>query len=128
MVPLDSGRVIFSFEDSFTKQDERPGKNDVIGRSPFLPYVIEGLPSLSNFYYGNTMQVPQSIISTRVSSNPSKLGQHFIHNKRPMITRCAIHNGPAINLISTIELYDKLVITRGKIKNKSILMYIIMLL
>jgi hypothetical protein len=45
MVPLDSGRVIFSFEDSFTKQDERPGKNDVIGRSPFLPYVIEGLPS-----------------------------------------------------------------------------------
>ncbi len=45
MVPLDSVRVIFSFEDSFTKQDERPGKKDVIGRSPFLPYVIEGLPS-----------------------------------------------------------------------------------
>jgi hypothetical protein len=45
MVPLDSGRVIFSFEDNFTKQDERPGKNDVIGCSPFLPYVVEGLPS-----------------------------------------------------------------------------------
>jgi hypothetical protein len=24
MVPSDSGRVIFSFEDNFTKQDERP--------------------------------------------------------------------------------------------------------
>jgi hypothetical protein len=45
MVPLDSEKVIFSFEDNFTKQDERLGKNDVIGRSPFLPYVIEGLPS-----------------------------------------------------------------------------------
>jgi hypothetical protein len=45
MVPLDSRGVIFSLEDSFTKHDERPGKNDVIGRFPFLPYVIEGLPS-----------------------------------------------------------------------------------
>jgi hypothetical protein len=45
MVPLDFRGVIFSLEDSFTKHDERPGKNDVIGRSPFLSYVIEGLPS-----------------------------------------------------------------------------------
>jgi hypothetical protein len=28
----------------------------------------------------------------------------------------SIHNGPAINLISTIDIYDKLVITNGKIK------------
>jgi len=35
-----------------------------------------------------------------------------------------IHNGPAIDLISTIDIYDKLVIDRGEIKNKSILMYI----
>jgi hypothetical protein len=45
MVPLDSRGVIFSLENSFTKHDKRPGKNDVIGRFPFLPYVIEGLPS-----------------------------------------------------------------------------------
>jgi hypothetical protein len=45
MVLLDSRGVIFSLEDSFTKHEERPGKNDVIGRFPFLPYVIEGLPS-----------------------------------------------------------------------------------
>jgi hypothetical protein len=45
MVPLDSRGVIFSLEDSFTKHDKRPGKNDVIRRFPFLPYVIEGLPS-----------------------------------------------------------------------------------
>ncbi len=45
MVPLDPGGVIFSLENSFTQHDEWPGKNDVIGRSPFLPYVIKGLPS-----------------------------------------------------------------------------------
>jgi hypothetical protein len=28
-----------------------------------------------------------------------------------------IHNGIAINLISTIDIYDKLVIARGKVKN-----------
>jgi hypothetical protein len=46
MVPLDPGRVIFSLEDSFIQHDEWPRKNDVIGCSPFLPYVIEGLQSL----------------------------------------------------------------------------------
>jgi hypothetical protein len=45
MVPLDPGGVIFSLENSFTQHDERPGKSDVIGRSPFLPNVKEGLPS-----------------------------------------------------------------------------------
>jgi hypothetical protein len=45
MVPLDPGGVIFSLEDSFTQRDEWPGKSDVIGRSPFLPDAIEGLPS-----------------------------------------------------------------------------------
>ncbi len=29
-----------------------------------------------------------------------------------------LHNGPAINLISTIDMYDKFVITRGKIKKQ----------
>jgi hypothetical protein len=45
MVPLDPGGVIFSLENSFTQHDEWPGKSDVIGRSPFLPNVKEGLPS-----------------------------------------------------------------------------------
>jgi hypothetical protein len=45
MIPLDPGGIIFSLEDSFTQHDEWPEKSDVIGRSPFLPYVIEGLPS-----------------------------------------------------------------------------------
>jgi hypothetical protein len=45
MVPLDTGGVI-SLEDTFTQHDKWPRKSDVIGRSPFLPYVIEGLPSL----------------------------------------------------------------------------------
>jgi len=31
----------------------------------------------------------------------------------PKKTRCVIHNGPAINLISAIDIYDKLVIARG---------------
>jgi len=30
-----------------------------------------------------------------------------------VITRCVTHNGHAINLISKIDIYDKLVITRG---------------
>jgi hypothetical protein len=38
-----------------------------------------------------------------------------------------IHNGPGVNLISTIDDYDKLVIARGKRKKKSILMYIMLL-
>ncbi len=40
MVPSDSRGVNFSLEDSFTRHDKRPGKNDVIGCSPFLPDVI----------------------------------------------------------------------------------------
>ncbi len=45
MVPLDLDGVIFSFEDNFTQHDKWLGENDVIGYSPFLPNVIEGLPS-----------------------------------------------------------------------------------
>ncbi len=45
MVPLDPRGVIFSLEDNFTQHDEWLGKSDVIGRSPFLPNVIEGVPS-----------------------------------------------------------------------------------
>ncbi len=45
MIPLDVRGVIFSLENSFTKHDEWPGKSDVIGRSPFLPNVEEGLLS-----------------------------------------------------------------------------------
>jgi hypothetical protein len=42
------------------------------------------------------------------------LGRHP-HLKQ---TRCVIHNGHAINLISTIYIYDKLlVIGKGKIEN-----------
>ncbi len=46
MALLDPEGVIFSLENNFTHHDEWPGKSDVIGRSPFLPDVIEGLPSL----------------------------------------------------------------------------------
>jgi len=35
----------------------------------------------------------------------------------PTKTRCVIHNGPAINLISTIDIYDKLVLAKGKKQN-----------
>ncbi len=42
-------------------------------------------------------------------------------------TRSVIHNGHVTNLISANNIYDKLVIGRGKIKNKSILMYIMLL-
>jgi hypothetical protein len=45
MVPLDPGGVIFFLENNFTQHDKWSGKSDVIGRSPFLSYVIEGLPS-----------------------------------------------------------------------------------
>jgi hypothetical protein len=45
MVPLDPGGVIFFLEDGFIQHDEWPGERDVIGCSPFLPNVIEGLPS-----------------------------------------------------------------------------------
>ncbi len=37
-------------------------------------------------------------------------------------TRCVIHNGPTINLISTIDIYDKLIIVKDFFK-KSTLMY-----
>ncbi len=46
MVPSESRGVIFSLEDSFTKHDKRPGKNDVIERSPFLPDVVATMCSL----------------------------------------------------------------------------------
>jgi hypothetical protein len=39
-IPSDSKGVNFFVEDSFTRHDKRPRKNDVIGRSPFLPDVI----------------------------------------------------------------------------------------
>ncbi len=45
MVPLDLRGVIFSLEDDFTHHDEWPRESDVIGCSPFLPDVIESLPS-----------------------------------------------------------------------------------
>jgi hypothetical protein len=53
MVPLDPRGVIFSLEDSFTQHDEWSRKSDVIGRSPFLPDVIKGLPSM---FVGGTLE------------------------------------------------------------------------
>jgi hypothetical protein len=46
MVSLDPGGVIFSLEYDFTQHDKQPGESDIIGHTPFLPDVIEGLPSL----------------------------------------------------------------------------------
>jgi len=46
MVHLDPGGIICSLEDSFTQHDEWLRESDVIRRSPFLPDIIEGLPSL----------------------------------------------------------------------------------
>ncbi len=46
MVPLDPKGVIISLEDGSTQYDEWPKESDVIGRSPFLPNLIKGLPSL----------------------------------------------------------------------------------
>jgi len=45
MVPLDPEGVIFSLEDGFTQHDKWPRDSDINGRSPFIPDVIEGLPS-----------------------------------------------------------------------------------
>jgi hypothetical protein len=45
MVPLDPGGVIFSLKDGFTQHDEWQRESDIIGRSPFLLDIIEGLPS-----------------------------------------------------------------------------------
>ncbi len=45
IIPLDPGGFIFSLEDGFTQHDKWPRESDVIGRSPFLRDVIEGLPS-----------------------------------------------------------------------------------
>ncbi len=45
MVPLDPKGVIFSLKDDFTQHDEWLGESDVIGHSPFLPDIIESLPS-----------------------------------------------------------------------------------
>jgi hypothetical protein len=45
MVPLGPWGVIFFLKDDFTQHDERPRKSDIIRRAPFLPNVIEGLPS-----------------------------------------------------------------------------------
>jgi hypothetical protein len=46
MVTFDPGGVIFSLEDGFTQHNEWPGESDVIGCAPFLPDIIESLPSL----------------------------------------------------------------------------------
>jgi hypothetical protein len=43
-------------------------------------------------------------------------------------TRCVIHNGPAINLISTIDIYDKLVMAIGNFFFKNVFLMYIMLL
>jgi hypothetical protein len=37
----------------------------------------------------------------------------FVMYEMQKKTRCVIHNGLAINLISTIDIYDKLVIVKG---------------
>ncbi len=46
MLPLDPKRVIFFLEDGFTQHDEWPWESDIIGRSPFMLDVIEGLSSV----------------------------------------------------------------------------------
>jgi hypothetical protein len=40
---------------------------------------------------------------------PHCLSSHLKH----LLTRCVIHSGLAINLISTIDIYDKLLVAKG---------------
>jgi hypothetical protein len=62
---------------------------------------------------------PQSFVQCIVLLH----SQHHLHlclcfsiqgKQFPCVTRFVIHNGPTINLISTIDIYWKLVIARGK--------------
>ncbi len=62
-------------------------------------------------------------IKNMVLSTPS-LGDH--NGTKQDKTRCVIHNGPTINLISTIDIYDKLIIVKEFFK-KSTLMYSMLL-
>jgi len=58
-----------------------------------------------------------------VLSTPS-LGDHNVTKQDK--TRCVIHNRPTINLISTIDIYDKLIIVK-EFFQKSTLMYSMLL-
>jgi hypothetical protein len=60
-----------------------------------------------------------------ISSTP--ISQSHAIQKYPNLTRCVTHNDHVINLILTIDIYDKLVIAREKIKNKYVVMCIMLL-
>lgn len=44
MITLKVRGVVFLFEDSFPEQDEGPGDGKAVGRPPFIPSAVEGVP------------------------------------------------------------------------------------
>jgi hypothetical protein len=46
VIAMEVRGVVVLFEDGFSKEDERPSDVEAIGRPPFVPYSVEGFPSL----------------------------------------------------------------------------------
>jgi hypothetical protein len=46
VIAVEVRGVVVLFKDGFSKEDERPGDVEAIGRSPFVPYSVEGFPCL----------------------------------------------------------------------------------
>ncbi|CAK9875094.1 unnamed protein product [Sphagnum jensenii] len=46
MVAVEVPRIVIFFEDDLSKEDERPGDVDAVGRPPFVPNTEIGIPSL----------------------------------------------------------------------------------
>jgi hypothetical protein len=46
VVALEVRGVVFLFENSFPKKDEGPGDGEAVGRPPFIPGAMEGVPGL----------------------------------------------------------------------------------
>jgi hypothetical protein len=71
------------------------------------------------------MSLEPDLGSELISSTP--ISKSHAIQKYPNLTRCVINNDHVINLILKIDIYDKLVITRGKKFNKYIVMCIMLL-
>ncbi len=46
VIAVEVRGVVVLFEDGFSEKDERPCDVEAIGRSSFVPYSVEGFPSL----------------------------------------------------------------------------------
>ncbi|CAM6066214.1 unnamed protein product [Sphagnum tenellum] len=96
MVAMEVREIVIIFEDGLSKDDERPGDVEAIGRPPIIPNAKEGVPNLLSkgaFHEAVLGEFRESLVTALVGGRDS-------HDLEPSADRQSIVKDQPIDILS----------------------------